>query len=404
MTEPHEPSGPTDRLYRRGLLSVLGVAAASGLSGCSSGDAADSGTTSGRSGEPTTDATTGPAGSPAATGTTTGDGGDGDGVAEGSGVVGQRVRAPDAPVELVVEEVTPVDAVTVTDTATATNEPDRWGRSLPFDDWAERTGFGGAGFWAVRIALKNEGDGPLRLTADGVESTAGLDRNPVPAGEATSQRREDENRPSSALSPALEPGELYRWERVFGFPEEPGPHEFVFSGRYFGEELAFANIDVDLGEGSSSAAPYADETTSASVGETVSAGAIEMTLKEFEYAETAGGAVDRWSTPPANFRFAKLTVDATRVTETEIGDRWGMGLRDGDGYRFVWHGSLQDPYDLERKRIGQLSVGESVENFRFVFEVERGWEPDEVYLKAPGTWTSPNGQAFPVFRHGFWER
>lgn len=391
---------PEQRTRRR-YLAALGSGLALGLAGCSGGGGG-SGTTptsGGGSGTPTGTAGGGRGTTDRGTGTT-----NGDDLPQREGVVGQRIAAPKAPVELMVEEVTPVDSVKLVDSQIATNYPDRWGRSIPFEEWVEESGTDGIeGFWAIRVAVKNVGDGVLNNYTHTTRTNPQSDMlsGVLPAGDATSQRRGSAR--GSDIPTVVGSGEVYRYERVVALKEEPGPFQVKCSGRYFdGSDVSFANFTVDLSSGSAATAPFTDEVTPVSVGETVRMGALELTPTEFVYEDTAGEVAEQWSQPRENFHFAKVTVDATRVADPEI--TWGLGLKDGEGHRYFSDNGLDDAYDLERPRISKLEKGETREDYTIVYAVEKGWEPETLYAVGPQHRERDYGsRPRTVYVHGFWQ-
>jgi hypothetical protein len=384
MTSPESPFG------RRELLRGGIALAALGLAGCSdsSGDPFDSGTDgspanpndgSGADGG-SPDAGSNPAGSND-DGSASGDGtGDGSGD-PGTGAIGQVVTGEYA--ALAVEYVRSAETVMDYREVPRTDEDDSWGRSRDLT-WLQEKGFarGATGLYAVGVAIKNRGETLLSVQTTMLQSEDGMQ---MEVFMGRSQRLTfAQTRGGGGVN--LRPGELVRAELVFALPDDPSNYQFVLVPTQLPTARS-EKLRVDLWAGEDGQAAFQNEVTLATHGSPTAVGDFDLTLHS---VGTAASAVDSPYQdifgPREGFEYVLVDVTATRTSDEMIGQDWGFGVVDAEGYSYMWtHGiTFQDRMDLDRTTLEDLAVGETLSHTKFAFPLETGFDPVTLAFEAPG--------------------
>jgi hypothetical protein len=140
-------------------------------------------------------------------------------------------------------------------------------------------------------------------------------------------------------------------------------------------------------------------------GSPTSAGDFDLTLHS---VATAASATDSPYQdifgPREGFEYVLIDVTATRTSDEMVGQDWGFGVVDSDGYSYMWNYGItfQDRLDLGRTPLEDLEVGETISHTKFAFPIETDFDPVGLAFEAPGPYedtvidSGPDRALWPV--------
>jgi hypothetical protein len=283
-------------------------------------------------------------------------------------------------VSLMVEYVRPVETVNDYNRFPNTDEPEVYGQPRTIEYYIARgLAPAGSSFYAVGMAIKNVSDVPID------SSTVVLRGEEIPAfGVFPSQSQRSSLQGSArGVGRPMVPGEVMRGETVFALPEAPETYTLNILPFEIGTNQS-EQLFVDLGRGSDGTASFTQAAALNELGETVSIGDFDVTIHEVErVASVTDSPHQTIFGPREGFDYLRVDLSATRTSDTMIGQRWSMGMGD-EGFVFGWSTVYQDALDLNRTRLEELSVGESIEHTILAFPVETAFEPTTLSMTAIG--------------------
>lgn len=381
MRSRDEDAARIERRYsRRGVLGGLGLAGAVALAGCIGGEATgndddEDGTTSGNSGG-------------------AGNGQGAIGGVDRSGGIGASLTGELA--SLMVEYVQPVEEVLDFSEMPNTDEDGSYGTPQTVDHWAGRgLAKSGESFYGVGLAIENVSDFYIDV---GTVLLMGQDTAEFGAFPGRSQRLsfQLQGRGSGAV---LSPGEVVRGELVFALGAEPATYSLVFDPRHI-LTGATERFEVDLASGTDGTASFSQNADLATMGQQTTVGDFDVTLHDVSFAETVADSPyqDLFGERPG-YRYVVFDLSATRTSDEMIGQDWSLGVVDADGYNFSWRRIYQDALELNRTRLEDLAVGESIDHTLLAFPLSTEFEPAFVTMMATGPFDPPTAYSADVGTH-----
>lgn len=363
---------------RRRVLAGVGATGFAALAGCSSGGSGDG---DGDSGGVATDGTNADDGSGSDT-DGSGEAG-GDGTASSPAAMGQVVE--DQHVSFVVEYARPIDEVVDYSDFPQRHEEGTYGVPRTVSYYASQ-GFTDetTEFYAVGVAVQNTHDRPVDASTMFLENDGG---GAVMTFPGRGQRLTYHVKGGST-SPLL-PAEVARGEVVFALPDAPDTYQLRF--RPFEVRTGAAEpILVDLGSGAEGTATFGQAMQTRQYGSPAPVGDFDVTLHAVDrLASIEDSPHQEYFGPREDYDYLRVDLSATRTSDEMVGQDWSLGMADDDGYGFGWSTVYDDVYDLNRIRIEQLSIGETLENTVLAFPVETSFDPTYLTMNAVGPFEEP---------------
>jgi len=361
---------------RRRFLATVGTGTGVLLAGCSG----DGGTDDDNDDSPGNGDDTPTDREPGNGGDGNGDGDDGDDGDSTEGVYARGETIDGEYASFVVEYARPVETVYELRSFPRTTDDQQYGvpRTVAY---YQNIGLAkpNTSFYAVGIAVKNGHDKLIDASTVFVRNGDSAEIGLFPK----SSQKLNAMTSGRGTGRPLVPGEIVRGETVFALPDDPSNYTLTFQ-LYVPETFRSEKFDIDLGRGADTTASFTQNPAVQAYDQPVAVGDFDVTLNAVErVSSVVESPHQEIFGPRPGYEYLYVDLSATRTSNVMVGQDWSIAASDDQGHSFSWTRIYQDAIDLNRTRLEELDVGQSI-NHRMAFPIDEEFEPTYLGFNGPG--------------------